>query len=196
MNYYSKQTQTNPIFKNSGFLKSKLFRSVFQYVLCHFGRLSTSNFRDDVRKHTSAKTLQLSISGSRISPPILYSKRLTSRGKSPIIQNNRYFTQVYRYLIIVITKEEILKSLAKDKPELQRQFKVSRLALFGSYARGEQRPDSDVDILVEVDPSIGLEFVTLAERFEKLLGTSVDLVSIRAVTAKAMKFIEPELIYV
>jgi predicted nucleotidyltransferase len=53
-----------------------------------------------------------------------------------------------------------------------------------------------VDILVEVDPSIGLEFVTLAERFEKLLGTSVDLVSIRAVTAKAMKFIEPELIYV
>lgn len=96
----------------------------------------------------------------------------------------------------MITKEEILKSLAKYKPELQRQFKVTKLALFGSYARGEQRPDSDVDILVEVDPSIGLEFVTLAERFEKLLGTSVDLVSIRAVTDKAMKFIEPELIYV
>ena len=96
----------------------------------------------------------------------------------------------------MITKEEILKSLAKDKPELERRFKVSKLALFGSYARGEQRPDSDVDILVEVDPSIGLEFVTLAERIEKLLGTSVDLVSIRAVTSKAMKFIEPELIYV
>ena len=96
----------------------------------------------------------------------------------------------------MITKEEILKSLAKSKPELQRQFKVSSLALFGSYARGEQSPDSDVDILVEVDPSIGLDFVTLAERIEKLLGTPVDLVSMRAVTAKAMKFIEPELIYV
>lgn len=96
----------------------------------------------------------------------------------------------------MITKEEILESLAKDKPLLQRQFKVSRLALFGSFARGEQNPDSDVDILVDVDPSIGLEFVTLAERIEKLLGTSVDLVSIRAVTSKAMKFIEPELIYV
>ena len=96
----------------------------------------------------------------------------------------------------MITKEEILKSLAEDKAELQREFKVSRIALFGSYARGEQGPDSDVDILVEVDPSIGLEFVTLAERIEKLLGTSVDLVSIRAVTSKAMKFIEPELIYV
>jgi hypothetical protein len=96
----------------------------------------------------------------------------------------------------VITKEEILKTLTKDKPDLQRQFKVRSLALFGSYARGDQQADSDVDILVEVDPSIGLEFVTLAERIEKLLGVSVDLVSSRAITPKAWKFIEPELIYV
>jgi len=96
----------------------------------------------------------------------------------------------------VITKEEILKTLTKDKPDLQRQFKVRSLALFGSYARGDQQADSDVDILVEVDPSIGLEFVTLAETIEKLLGVSVDLVSSRAITPKAWKFIEPELIYV
>jgi len=96
----------------------------------------------------------------------------------------------------MITKEEILNVLAKDKPELQRRFKVSRMALFGSYARGEQRADSDVDILVEVDPSIGLDFVTLAERIEKSLGVAVDLVSSRAVTAKAMEYLEPELIYV
>ena len=96
----------------------------------------------------------------------------------------------------MITKEEILKTLAKGKPELQRGFKVSRMALFGSYARGDQKPDSDVDILVEVDPSIGLDFVTLAERIEKMLGVSVDLVSSRAVNSKTMKFIEPELVYV
>ncbi len=96
----------------------------------------------------------------------------------------------------MITKEEILKTLAKDKNELQRQFKVSKMALFGSYARGDQRADSDIDILVEVDPSIGLDFVTLAERIEQMLGTHVDLVSTRAVTPKAMKYIEPELIYV
>jgi len=46
------------------------------------------------------------------------------------------------------------------------------MALFGSYARGDQQAGSDVDILVEVDPSIGLDFVTLAERIEKLLGVS------------------------
>lgn len=96
----------------------------------------------------------------------------------------------------MITKEEILKTLAKDKPELQKQFKVSKIALFGSYSRGDQQAGSDVDILVEVDPSIGLDFVTLAERIEKMLGVSVDLVSSRAVNSRAMKYIEPELIYV
>lgn len=96
----------------------------------------------------------------------------------------------------MISKEEIIRALAKDKPELERRYKVRKLALFGSYARGDQLPDSDVDILVEVDPSIGLDFVTLAERIEKLLGVGVDLVSSRAVTSRAMKFIEPELTYV
>jgi len=96
----------------------------------------------------------------------------------------------------VITKEEILKGLARDKSELQKQFKVNKIALFGSFARGDQHPDSDVDILVDVDPSIGLDFVTLAERIEKLLGVSVDLVSSRAISSKAWKYIEPELIYV
>jgi len=96
----------------------------------------------------------------------------------------------------VITKEEIINTLAKEKSELQKQFKVRKLALFGSYARGDQQPDSDVDILVEVDPSIGLEFVTLADKIEKSLGVCVDLVSSRAVNAEAMEYIKPELIYV
>jgi predicted nucleotidyltransferase len=69
------------------------------------------------------------------------------------------------------------------------------LALFGSYARGTQvSGKSDVDILVEVEPSIGLAFVTLAERLEQILGQRVDLVSRRAIKPSLWQRIEPELI--
>ena len=56
----------------------------------------------------------------------------------------------------VKTKEEVLRILQQEKPELARLYGVKRLALFGSYSREHQREESDVDILVEVDPSIGL----------------------------------------
>ncbi|MBU2548696.1 MAG: nucleotidyltransferase domain-containing protein, partial [Proteobacteria bacterium] len=56
------------------------------------------------------------------------------------------------------------------KEALAGPYKVKRLALFGSWARGDNQPDSDVDVLVEVDPSIGLDFVVLAERLEELPG--------------------------
>jgi uncharacterized protein len=66
------------------------------------------------------------------------------------------------------------------------------MALFGSWARNEQTETSDVDILVDLDPSIGLRFVTLAERLESLLEQHVDLVSSRAV--KPNLLIQTELI--
>ena len=94
------------------------------------------------------------------------------------------------------TREEILSVLTKHRGELETRFKVTRLGLFGSYARDEQRADSDVDILVDVDPSIGLEFVTLAERIEALLGVPVEVVSRRAIKPKHLQVIEKELIYV
>jgi predicted nucleotidyltransferase len=53
---------------------------------------------------------------------------------------------------------------------------VKSLAIFGSVARDQARPDSDVDILVEFDRPIGLfEFFELQEQLEDILGRSVDL---------------------
>jgi predicted nucleotidyltransferase len=94
------------------------------------------------------------------------------------------------------TKDEILKVLADKKSELQARFKVRRIALFGSFARGDQSGDSDIDILVDVDPSIGLDFIVLADRIEQLLGRHVDLVSRRAVKPHHFAFIEKDLVYV
>lgn len=88
----------------------------------------------------------------------------------------------------------ILQRLRDAKPALARQFPLRRMALFGSFARGDATEHSDIDILVEVEPSIGLGFVTLAEQLETLLGHEIDLVSRRAVKPLLWAQIEPELI--
>ena len=92
------------------------------------------------------------------------------------------------------TRQDVLDRLRSARPELAREFGVTRLALFGSYARGDQREDSDVDVLVEVDPSIGMRFVDLAERIEALLGVRSDVVSRRAIAPRHWARIERDLV--
>jgi uncharacterized protein len=94
----------------------------------------------------------------------------------------------------VRTAQEIRDILRQAMPELGREFHVTRLALFGSYARGQQTEQSDVDVLVEVDPSIGLRFVDLADRIEALLGVRADVVSRRAITPRHWAVIRDELV--
>jgi hypothetical protein len=70
--------------------------------------------------------------------------------------------------------------------ELCRRYQVRELAVFGSAARGEMRPDSDVDLLVEFLPEaeIGLlEHAGLMLDLSELLGRRVDLVSKRGLKA-------------
>ena len=66
---------------------------------------------------------------------------------------------------------------------------VLKAWLFGSFARGEETPDSDVDILVELDHSqpIGLEFVQMQLDLQNLLRKPIDLVSSRGLS----KYIKP-----
>ena len=90
--------------------------------------------------------------------------------------------------------EEILAALREQHAILSRCYPIQRLALFGSWARGDAREDSDVDILVEVAPSIGLRFVDLGDQLEEALGRRVDLVSRRAIKPAYWKKIEAELI--
>jgi len=92
------------------------------------------------------------------------------------------------------TTEEILALLREQHRLLKASYPIRRLALFGSWARGDAWEDSDVDVLVEVDPSIGLGFVDLGEQLERALGRRVDLVSRRASKPSLWKRIEPELL--
>jgi hypothetical protein len=52
----------------------------------------------------------------------------------------------------MLTKEEILHYLAENKQELKTEFKLTKIGLFGSFGRGEQTQDSDIDLLVEFEP--------------------------------------------
>ena len=52
----------------------------------------------------------------------------------------------------MLTKEEILSYLAEQKAMLESEFQVTKVGLFGSFARDEQREDSDIDILIEFAP--------------------------------------------
>lgn len=74
-----------------------------------------------------------------------------------------------------------LPPLRAHERELRERFHVCSLALFGSSARGQAGPASDVDLLVEFDRPVGLLHLSAtALRLEGLLGRSVDLVLRRA----------------
>ena len=76
-----------------------------------------------------------------------------------------------------LTKEQVAQRLAAHAEEL-RSLGVRSLDLFGSIARGDARPESDVDLLVEFQEVPGLiGFLRLRDRLQEILGRPVDLVT-------------------
>ena len=96
----------------------------------------------------------------------------------------------------VKSRDQILSILAGVKAEMAAECGIRSLALFGSRARDEAGETSDVDVLVDIDPRVGLGFVDLAEAMERRLGLRVDLVSTRAMATRHRKAVEADLVYV
>lgn len=95
------------------------------------------------------------------------------------------------------SKEQILKFLEENKEKI-REFGVSRLGLFGSYARDEQKFDSDLDFYVEFKPGqknyknlLNLGFY-LEDQFEK----KVDLLTDKSVSNHFRSVMDKEILYV
>jgi predicted nucleotidyltransferase len=75
------------------------------------------------------------------------------------------------------TLDQIRQVLQEHKDEFAERFKVSRLGIFGSYARGDHDEQSDLDVIVEFTQPVGFEFIHLANRLEELVGVKVDLLT-------------------
>ena len=75
-----------------------------------------------------------------------------------------------------------LKEILREcLPYLEEKFGVTSIGVFGSYARGEATPSSDIDIVVELNRPIGWELVDLVDYLESRLGHDVDLVIKRSI---------------
>ena len=93
-------------------------------------------------------------------------------------------------------KDEILKRLKADKAKLTK-FNIKRLALFGSIARGEEKPGSDIDILVEFEGrSTFDQYMKLRFYLEETFGSHVDLLTRKGIRQEILPAVEKEAIYV
>jgi predicted nucleotidyltransferase len=91
---------------------------------------------------------------------------------------------------------EVLNCLRTHQTEL-RQLGAKSLAVFGSVARGEAGPDSDVDILVEIAPPVTFDrYIQIKFYLEDLLKMPVDLVTPQAIKPRLKPYIEREAIRV
>jgi predicted nucleotidyltransferase len=96
-----------------------------------------------------------------------------------------------------MNRDEVIGFLSSHRQELEERFRVVSLALFGSTARGEAGPESDVDLLVELRETPGLtEYMCLKFWLEDNLGRPVDLVMKKALKPWATPLVEAESIHV
>jgi len=95
-----------------------------------------------------------------------------------------------------MSQEEIKNKLKNLLPVLSDRFSVEKIGYFGSYSRGEQTEESDIDILVEFRKPVGWEFFDLKEFLENELKIKVDLVSSRALKEQLRESILKQVQYV
>jgi uncharacterized protein len=79
-----------------------------------------------------------------------------------------------------LLKDKINQGINKIKPEIieiLNKNNVKRAGIFGSYSRGEQRKNSDIDILIEPPKGLGFGFFRISIELEEKLGKKVDLIT-------------------
>ncbi|MBU0959031.1 MAG: nucleotidyltransferase family protein [Nanoarchaeota archaeon] len=76
---------------------------------------------------------------------------------------------------------EALKKIKTQILKILKQYKIKKASIFGSYARGDFKKKSDIDLIIQPTPGMGLEFVGLALELEDKLGKKIDLLTYKSI---------------
>jgi predicted nucleotidyltransferase len=93
-----------------------------------------------------------------------------------------------------VDRDQVIAALREHEPELKAAG-VLRLSLFGSTARGDRRPDSDIDLLAAFDDSKRISLLDVAGieiQISEFLGQKVDLVEEGTLKARVQECVEAE----
>jgi hypothetical protein len=94
-------------------------------------------------------------------------------------------------------RDDVIARLKEAEPALRARG-IRRAAVFGSVARGDERPDSDIDIMIEVDPDFHItiyDYVGLKEYVSELFEGTVDVVSRNGLKPYVRPSVTAEAIY-
>jgi predicted nucleotidyltransferase len=98
----------------------------------------------------------------------------------------------------VKTRDQILNFLAQNKKLFRDKFHIVRIGLFGSYARGDQNSDSDLDLLVEFEDNTQDLYdlkLQIKDFFKTSLGIEVDICREKYIKARIKSSILKETVY-
>jgi predicted nucleotidyltransferase len=95
---------------------------------------------------------------------------------------------------MITNRDEVLKLIEQNQTTLKR-LGVRRLGLFGSYARGEAMPESDLDFVVELSEKSFDAYMDTKLFLEDLFQSRVDLVAMSAIKPRLLPIIQREAIY-
>jgi len=94
------------------------------------------------------------------------------------------------------TPQEIEDKIRAIKPYLKNEFGIGQIGYFGSFAKGDYKADSDLDVLVSFNKKIGWKFFDLKDYLEAAIGRKIDLVTERSLKKQWKQAILQQVKYV
>jgi len=90
---------------------------------------------------------------------------------------------------------KVIEILRNHEQEIKERFAVRRIGIFGSFIRGEEKEESDIDILVDFEQPTFRNFMNLAFFLKDLFGRRVDLLTLEGISHGIRPYVEKEVVW-